>query len=225
MAVFSLLVKPSLHPNLRDSLFDLAASAVSLWNVAQTDEREFIVDPTLDPTGYEGWHEDMAAPNNGVIVLLPRIVARRYSPIVDNRPIGPPGMWIDSETESHVEEICINSGKGLAEWSALVIEGEEEEDERTAKQEREKGAEKRRVLEEELKRLDKQAPGHKRRTSQTRRDSTTGSGLSPSSPSVVWMKGGGQRIPEGGDQVRDFLKVSIGTKGYVSQGNLGTTEQ
>ena len=51
MDVLSLLVKPSLHPNFRNSLLDLAVSAISVWDIAQTDEREVIVDPILDPAG------------------------------------------------------------------------------------------------------------------------------------------------------------------------------
>lgn len=196
MAVLSLLVKPSLHPNLRKSLFDLATSAVSLWNAAQTDEREFIVDPTLDPAGYEGWCEDMSTSNNEIIVLLPRVIARRYPRMVEHLPIGLPGMWVDSEPESHVQETCIHRGMGVAEWSALILAGEEEEEERRAKQERKRVEEKGRVLEEDLKKLEEPSPGHRRYMSQSRRESMTGSGSNVSSPSAVWLRGGGQKIPE-----------------------------
>jgi len=196
MAVLSLLVKPSLHTNLQKDLLDLATSAVSLWNTAQTDERELIVCPNLDPASYDGWDEDMSALNNGVIVLFPHVIARSYPRTVRHGAVGPPGMWIDSEPEFHIQETCIHRGAGLPEWSALVLEGEEEEEDRRVKRDKADVEQKKRALEEDLKNLEKPVPGHKRKMSQSRREPITGSGSSPSSPTAAWMKGGGQKIPE-----------------------------
>ncbi|RDL38183.1 uncharacterized protein BP5553_05616 [Venustampulla echinocandica] len=129
IAVLSLLVKLSLYPNLRNNLLDLAVSSISMWNVAQTNEREFVAYPTLDLEGLDGWYEGISTPSNDVIVLFPRIIARTCSRVADTRLVGPLGMWIDSEPDSYVQETCIHGGTGLAKWLALVLEGDEEEGE------------------------------------------------------------------------------------------------
>lgn len=197
MAILSVLVKVSKCSGLRKSLLDLAGSAASLWDIAQTDEREFIVYPTLSPENFEGWHKDIPAAHQRVIVLLPQIIARRYPRILDSRPVGPPGGWVETEQERHVEETLIYLGRGLEGWSGLVLDGEYEEAERRNTQAIEEAEEEKRLLEEKVKVLETQGPGHKRRSSQNRRDSLAGSSsVSPSSPSAIWMKGGGQKIPE-----------------------------
>jgi hypothetical protein len=214
MKILSLLVKTSLHSNLRNDLLDLANSAIVVWNTAQTDEREFIVHPTLDPARLEEWrspifHKDTTetpGPHDTVFVLFPRITALDCSRMADARPVGPPGSWIESESQQDVPETCICSGMGLAEWSALVLEGEEEEDERKNEEKRKiveekkrKTAEERKMLDEKMKMYEEEAKpvaAHKRRISQGRRESIAGSGSNPSTPTAVWMKGGGQKISD-----------------------------
>ena len=195
MAVLSFLVNPSLHSSFRKSLLDLAVSAISVWDIAQTDEREVIVDPNLDPAGFEGWHEDIPEPCNRVLVLFPRITARSYSRTTDSRPVGPPGGWVDSEPKLHIEETCIYDGTGLAKWSEVVTQGEEEEEERKVKEQNKMVEDKRRTLEEDLKKLKNSVIGT-RRMSQNKRDSTV---ATTSKPSTVWIEGGGQKINEGVD--------------------------
>ena len=152
------------------------------------------MDPNLDPAGLEGWREDILEPHNGVLVLFPRITARGCSRITDSPPVGPPDGWVDSESELHVEETCIYGGTGLAKWSEVVIQGEEE-DERKVKEHNKKVEDQRRTLKEDLKKLENPLVG-KRKMSQSKRELATGA---PSKPSVVWMKGGGQKINEGVD--------------------------
>ena len=196
MAVLSLLVKPSLHANLRNDLSDLAESAISMWNIAQLDERELVADPTLPVEGFDGLCEDISASNNEIIVLFPRVIARSCSRAADHRSVGPPGGWIDSEPKQSVQETCIYPGAGLAKWSPLVLEGEAEEEGRKEEEDRKKREEQRKILEDDLKKLDKaEKPltGH-RRGSHTKRGSITGS---QSSPSAVWMSGASQRIVDG----------------------------
>ena len=198
MAVLSLLVKPSLHTNLRNNFSDLAESAISIWNVAQIDERELVADLTLHVEGFDGWCEDTSASNQGIIVLFPRVIARSCSRAADRRSVGPPGAWIDSEPTQSVQETCIYPGAGLAKWSALVLEGEVEEEGRKEGEDRKKREEKRKTLEDDLKKLDKaEKPlaGH-RRGSHTKRGSTTGS---QSRPSAVWMNGASQRMVDGAE--------------------------
>jgi len=189
MAILSLLVKPSLYPEFRNSLLDLAMSAISVWNIAQTDEREVIVDLNIDPTALEGWSEDN--PETGYFVLFPRIIARSCSRIIDSRPPGPPGSWVLSEPELHIQEICIYGGAGLGKWLDLVEEGEEEEEDRKEEEHIMKVEEQRKMLEEGLKKLNPVIL--KRRMSHHRKDSNASS----VSPSALWaMGGGGQKISE-----------------------------
>jgi hypothetical protein len=207
MAVLSLVVKTSLHPNLRNNLLDLANSAISVWYAAQTDERKIVVHPTLDPAKVDEWRapmfhkittdEDMSPPNDGVITLFPRITAQNCSWIADSQPKGLPGLWIESEPQSQVTETCIYSGAGVGKWSELVREGEEEEEDRKDKEARKMVEEKKKMHEEEMKKLEESVMGHRR----TRRESSTGSGAGSNSERHIaaWMKGGGQKILEGDD--------------------------
>lgn len=198
MTVLSLLSKPSVHDNLRTDLLALGTAAVSLWDAAQTDERELVVYPTLDPTKCSGWSQDIAAYDAKVIVLFPRMVARRYPWILEKPTVDPQALGaLPEEGEVRVEESCIHEGKGLGAWDAVVVDGEEEEEERKAGLEMALFEEKKRALEESMKKLE---PGrlHKRRLSQIRRDSVslTGSGRSPS---AVRMNGNWEITEEGED--------------------------
>ena len=193
MNVLSLLVKPSLHSNLRNSLFDLAVSAISVWDITQTDERQFVAYPTLDPEWFAGSNEgNSASKYKGVIVLFPRIGAGICPRVDKTRPVGPPGMWTDPEPEHSIQETCIVDGDGLAKWSALVVDGQQEVEESNKEEERKDLEEKKRVVEESLERLQKKDVTHRRGSLQSQRDSITESG---SSPSLLWMKGV-PKIPE-----------------------------
>jgi len=215
MAVLSLLVKPSLRPNLRNNLLDLANSAISLWNIAQQDEREIIFCPELDPMKIDEWRvrefhdittdEDMSAPHDGVFMLFPRITARDCARGAESRakhPKGLPGMFPGSEPEPPIIETCIYSGAGLAQWSPLVLDGEEEEEERKNKEKMKDVEEQRKMLEEKmenLKNLEKSVTELTagRRMSGSRRESSAGS--NPASPTKLWANGGGKVIAEGDD--------------------------
>lgn len=198
MTVLSLLVKSTSHESLRADLLALATSAVALWDAAQTDERELVVYPTIDPKVCNGWSQDIAADDAKVIVLFPRMVARRYPWILEKRTEDPsaPGA-IPEEAEERVEESCIHDGNGLGTWDPVVVDGEEEEEERKAGLEMAAFEEKKRALEESMKKLE---PGrlHKRRLSQIRRDSIPVAG-SGRSLSAVRMNGNWEMIEEGDD--------------------------
>lgn len=196
MAVLSLLVKSDQHENLRNDLISLATAAVSLWDTAQTDEREIKVHDNLNSTSSEEWDQDAPSINNEIIVLFPRITALRHSRITDTSPVGATGKWADLEPELSIEETCIHEGEGLPEWSELVVDGEEEEEERKDKQEEKILEERKRILEEDLKKLEKPSLGQKRKTSYSRRESVTAAGSSPSSPTTLGMKGARQRLIE-----------------------------
>lgn len=188
MSVLSPLIKPSIRSNLQINLLDVAKLAISVWNIAQTDEREIIVYPDLDPEILGG------EPSDSVIVLFPRITAQSCSRITDTRPISIPGTFEAPEIELHIQKTCIYDGAGLLQSSPLVSQGEAEEYERKEKEEKTKIEKKRRMLDEEEKKLlQNQSISQRRRASQV---SMTGSG---SRPSEMLMNGGAQRISEGMD--------------------------
>lgn len=185
MSVLSLLVEPSLRPKLRDSLFDLAKSAIAVWQIAQTDEREVVVYATIDAESL-GERPDDISPysTDGVIVLFPRITATSCSRITDLRTMNVPGTFEEAEPELNVQETCIYEGAGLPEWSPLVEQGEEEEDERREVEDEKKREELKRFHEEEAKKL--KNPGMSRRKlSQSRKPSMTGSVSKASEELVV----------------------------------------
>ena len=153
MAVLSLLVEPSKHPDLRNNLLDLAISAISVWDLAQTDERQIVVDFNLDPASLEGWREDIPPSHKGVIVLFPCVTARGCPQLFPSRPVGPPGSVVEVEPELPVEKICIHAGAGLGKWTEVVMDGEEEEEERKDEAQNRELEERRRRLEEDLKKL------------------------------------------------------------------------
>ena len=132
-----------------------------------------------------------------MIVLFPRIIARTYSRRIDSRPAkGPPGSWVDNLTapEEQSEETCIFAGAGVGKWSDLVMQGEEEEYERKMKEEEREVEEKKRILVENLKQLEK--PKRKLSLSHSMKESSP---VATSRPSALWMNGGGSRITEGDD--------------------------
>lgn len=180
MPILSLLVKPSLHPNLRNNLHDIAKSAISVWDMAQTDERQIIVQPTLDPEMFKQ-PSDISASSGEIIVLFPRITAQSCSraTVPRNRL---PGTFEDPEPESDTRETCIYDGVGLEEWSQLVLDGEVEEEERREKEEKTMREERRRQLEEDMKKLESPNIGQRRRMS--RNISSPGSGPKPSASSM-----------------------------------------
>ena len=182
MKVLSLLLNPKIHPDLRKDLTSLATSAISLWNIVQTDERELQVHPSLDPASFQKPEEDIDIANSRVFVLFPCITARNCAQIGNARPVGPPGGWVDSKPEMQFEEICIHKGEGVPEWEQLVREGEDEEMDRRRKQEIESNKRRRRELEEEMEKLNKPDVVHKRGMSYSRRNSVAVGKSTPSSP-------------------------------------------
>jgi len=188
MAILLLLVKPDLHSSLRDELIKLATSATALWDLVQTDVSEVTVLPALDGTDFVTVDEASPPPGNPdeIIVLFPRITARTCVLATDARPKDIP----DAEAESSIQESLICRGIGLPEWSDLVVDGEEEEDERRVDQDRKMREEEKRKLEENLEKLmsAKSLDKVRRRISASRRDSgVAGVGATGLSPVANWL--------------------------------------
>lgn len=192
MKVLSLLLNPKIHPALQKDLTCLATSAISLWSIVQTDEREFEVHPSLGPASFEK-PDDIDLTDSRVFVLFPCVTARSRLQVVKTRPVGLPGGWVDSKPELPFEEICIHKGVGLPDWEQSVRAGEEEEEDRRRMQVIESNEKKRKELEEEMAKLNKPDIGHRRANSYSRKNSMLGRS-NPSSPTSAWL--GGNKIPE-----------------------------
>lgn len=127
--------------DFKKDIIHVAESAASLWDTAQIDELEIEVCARLDPSNRKEWRSVEFDPpssldkgglktdiptstRNRIYVLFPRIVARSFGKISPAHV--PPGGWPEVEEALPPEETCIHPGVGLAEWSTLVIRGEEE---------------------------------------------------------------------------------------------------
>jgi hypothetical protein len=193
MKVLSLLLNPKIHPAFQKDLTHLATSAISLWSIAQNDERELRVRPTLDPLSLQKPEGDIDITDSKVFVLFPCVTARCCSQLGNTRPAGPPGGWVDSKPELQFEEIYIHEGAGISEWEQVVRAGEDEERDRRMKQEIETNEKKIRELEDKVEKL-KPEMGHKRVNSFGRRNSVLSGKSTPSSPTSTWL--GVHKIPE-----------------------------
>ena len=77
-------------------------------------------------------------------------------------------------------ETCVHPGTGLAEWSALVVKGKEEEERRKELIEEES-------LRDKLAAIEKELEARGGRNAHSRNGSVAGSVLEPTSPILQWM--------------------------------------
>jgi hypothetical protein len=136
--VLSPLIKPSQKADFQKDLGALVDSAVSVWNSAQTGELEIEIASDLERGARKDWRSPIFDPPEEntigmeialstrprIFVLFPRVIARRFCS--DTEIDSLPGSWPEPEGESRTVEMCIHSGIGVAEWSALVVRGKEE---------------------------------------------------------------------------------------------------
>ncbi len=200
LSVLSPLVIPSQELNLRNELLALANVAISVWTAAQTDELKFTVYLALDLATRNEWRSSTFDPlplfhdNNNtdidivssthprIFTLFPRIIARK---VVGSAkpPMGPPGSWPEAEQEPRMIETCIHTGTGLPEWSALVVKGKQEEQERKE------------YLSEAMQRAKNDLIAKNTRNGwHSRSGSMVGSVSGPPSPTAQWRNEGGNRV-------------------------------
>ena len=60
-----------------------------------------------------------------ILSLFPRIVAWRGADLVNDGTSTPGSFPLESDEVSRPLEMCIHPGRGLPEWSSLVVRGEE----------------------------------------------------------------------------------------------------
>jgi hypothetical protein len=143
LSKLSPLISSSQSDELRMDLQELANEAIDIWNNAQTGELKIVVIPSLDRAHLEEWRSqefDPTSPSgkidiksethNRIFTLFPRVIAREVADLVEHSK-GPPGSWPpESNQASRTIETCIHPGKGLPEWSSLVVRGKKVQEEK-----------------------------------------------------------------------------------------------
>ncbi len=133
------LVSSSQEESLRIDLVNLVNSAVDVWDNGQAGGSKITVSLLLDRVHREEWRSQQFDPpgegdqtnpdltsttRSQIFPLFPRVLAPGVGNLVSHGS-GLPGSWpVDSDLT------IIHSGKGLPEWSPLVVRGQVEQEER-----------------------------------------------------------------------------------------------
>lgn len=143
-SVLSPLVSSSQKDDLRIGLLALANSAIELWSDAQTGELKIIVSLSLErahrdewwsqefdpelPSDYDKTKLDMSITHPRIFTLFPRVVAREVATPVKH-DTGLPGSWpLESDQVPRAIDTRIHPGRGLPEWSPLIVRVKEEQE-------------------------------------------------------------------------------------------------
>ncbi|EKD19552.1 uncharacterized protein L3040_002569 [Drepanopeziza brunnea f. sp. 'multigermtubi'] len=197
MPVLSLLTPGTQQPALKDALVSLAESAISVWELAQTDENlDITVSLDLNPSLEAKWRSsefdagatpDAWVPSTlrRIFTLFPTVLAKTAS-AAEDPAMSIPGGFEQSGPEMVWQEICIHDGIGLAESSALVWRGKEEQEQREEDEVQERL---KREIEDKRRELDVRGKAKSQKTGSV---SVSVSGPS-SSPSSSWSMAGGNR--------------------------------
>jgi hypothetical protein len=135
--VFALspLVDPSQVDSLRMDLATLVKSAVDVWDKCQASGSKISVSLLLDRAQREHWRSQKFDPICSgdevdsktllrIFCLFPQVLARGVRDVPSHNS-GLPGSW---PTDSDL--VTIHPGKGLPEWSSLVVRGRVDQEER-----------------------------------------------------------------------------------------------
>ncbi|KAI9651697.1 MAG: hypothetical protein M1829_002566 [Trizodia sp. TS-e1964] len=141
LSKLSPLVSSSHSYELQKDLHKLASEAIKIWNDAQTGNLKIAVFQSLDHARTkEWWHWDPESPkdnldimsesHNRILCLFPHVVAWEIVDVVEHTS-GPPGSWpVDLKQAPCAKETCIHPGRGLPEWSPLVVRGQKMQEEK-----------------------------------------------------------------------------------------------
>jgi hypothetical protein len=137
--ILSPLFDESQNDSLRMDLVKLVNSAVDVWDNGQAGGSNITVSLVLDHAQREEWRAQLFDPasegdetspaltsttHSRIFPLFPRVLAPRAENTV-NKGNGLPGSW-----PAESKPIVIHFGKGLPEWSPLVVRGQDAEKER-----------------------------------------------------------------------------------------------
>lgn len=198
-STLSPLISSSVNASFRTDILELTTTAIDVWNDAHNSELRIIVNPLLHCEDREEWRSQKFDPSlppkdrdetkqdiissthPRIFTLFPRIMAQKVANPV-NLSKGLPGGWPgDSELVPRTIETCIHPGRGLPEWSPLVVRGKEEQEQQKVY----------------LLNILETAKREFRRTSGHGRAGSKGSlTLGPSSPTEVWKREGVMKYPD-----------------------------
>jgi hypothetical protein len=143
LSVLGPLVDPPRLPQFKADLLDIARDAISVWTSAQSDERTFTINSTLNKENNQDWnvaaldYDSLYAdggpqqvveskPLTDVFTLFPIVIAtkRVQAPKVAT---GTPGSWPEQDQQALGTEVTlIHNGLGLPQESEMVQRGIEE---------------------------------------------------------------------------------------------------
>ncbi|KFY98668.1 hypothetical protein V500_01580 [Pseudogymnoascus sp. VKM F-4518 (FW-2643)] len=143
LSVLGSLVDPSSLPQFKADLLDIARDAISVWTSAQSDERTFTINSTLNQENKRDWniaaldYDSLYAdggpqqvveskPFTEVFTLFPIIIATKRVQAL-KVATGPPGSWPEQDQQALGTEVTlIHNGLGLPQESEMVQRGIEE---------------------------------------------------------------------------------------------------
>ncbi|KFZ19315.1 hypothetical protein V501_00720 [Pseudogymnoascus sp. VKM F-4519 (FW-2642)] len=191
LSILGSLVDPPSLPQFKADLLDIARDAISVWTSAQSDERTFTINSTLNQENKRDWnvaaldYDSLYAdggpqqvveskPFTEVFTLFPIIIATKRVQ-APKAATGPPSSWPEQDQQAlGTEVILIHNGLGLPQESEMVQRGiEEVEDKKRLRLE----------LDELLvQKMAEKGRGH------SRNSSTVVSASGPSSPIQRWSE-------------------------------------
>ncbi|KFY46228.1 hypothetical protein V494_00550 [Pseudogymnoascus sp. VKM F-4513 (FW-928)] len=193
LSVLDPLLDRSELVQFKTDLSQIAEQAISVWTIAQADERTFTVNPTLNQDNKRDWKivdlDNVSLSVNsggdvvgsgrrdmkGIFTLFPIITTTKQ---VQVQKLGnaPPGSWPNQDHQplSDAEVTLVHEGLGLPQESDIVQEGIAERD----------YVKKMRLEHDEL--LDLKIAQTIAENSHSRKNSMTGTKSGPSSPSESW---------------------------------------
>ena len=148
ISILSPLVDISRIKALQGDLNKVAHAAIDVWDSAQkSGDLNITVSQSLERAHREEWRApqfDPVAPSRGqdeadfdaisktrprIITLFPRVMAWTVVDLVNDEKSPPGSFPRESDQAPHNIETCIHPGKGLPEWSSLVVRGKEQREE------------------------------------------------------------------------------------------------
>lgn len=175
------LVSATRTESLKTDLLAVINTSVDVWNSAQAGNWRFTIDMELDRAQREEWRSMRFDPASSladkhdldsisktrprVSILFPRIIAQTQEKRL-------PGSWPE------IEPIVIHPGRGLPEWSSLVVRGKQDQDETTEK------------LKKAIENVKKDLHRSRRVSGHGRTESTGSLASGPPSPSMQWKHRG-----------------------------------
>ncbi|OBT99384.2 hypothetical protein VE01_02543 [Pseudogymnoascus verrucosus] len=143
LSILGSLVDPPSLPQFKADLLDIARDAISVWTSAQSDERTFTINSTLNQENKRDWnvaaldYDSLYAdggpqqvveskPFTEVFTLFPIIIATKRVQ-APKAATGPPGSWPEQDQQALGKEVTlIHNGLGLPQESEMVQRGIEE---------------------------------------------------------------------------------------------------